>query len=128
MNLREFNQTVQDFARQVPTAEIRDMQRKLALDGLKQLVARTPVKTGHARRNWQVTMHRMAEGEVAGTDVAGNRTVQAGAGVIGQVPAYSLTCITNNVPYICNLEDGTSQQAPEGMLALTFDDLVSPFA
>ena len=37
------------------------------------------------------------------------------------------THITNNVEYIGDLEDGTSQKAPKGMMSRTVNDLKSMF-
>ena len=36
---------------------------------------------------------------------------------------FGIVWITNNVPYIEELENGSSSKAPEGMLAVTFAEL-----
>lgn len=103
------------------------LQRKIALQALQGLVLKTPVDTGRARANWQVTLDEPAGGTLEATDPSGGGTIAGGAATIGAVEPYGSIWITNNLPYIEELEDGHSDQAPNGMLAVTLAELRSIF-
>lgn len=103
---------------------------------------RTPVDTGRARGNWQVTIDMPARGEANVGD-----PVSAGRGVIDKSPAFCTIWITNTVPYITVLEyglfdpenpgpnkhgqvlvsGGFSVQAPHGMVGVTLGELRAMF-
>lgn len=101
--------------------------RKLALDIVANLVAApgeggTPVDTGWARANWVPEIGK-ARTNVAGTyaqaAAAGASLAEQQAGVakvlswkLGQGPIH----VTNNVPYIVRLNEGSSKQAPRGFV------------
>ncbi len=114
------NQTDADIARVV--AKMRrapeQLKRALVLEAVSRVVRRTPVDTGRARGNWQVTMSAPGDGyewdryDRSGTvALAQAQTVNAPIGV----PVY----IVNNLPYIERLEHGWSKQAPAGMVGIT---------
>ncbi len=82
--------------------------KDLAIEILAELVAATPIKTGHAAMNWVVSIGSPFTDEVwtAGPQRTGAREVlryKFGDGTI---------YISNNAPYISDLNNGTSQQAP----------------
>lgn len=94
----------------------------LALNVHSELVVSTPVDTGWARANWVPSVGVPFE-ETAGT------REQAQAGSVNQGPSsagsarvlgYTLDqgtiFISNNVPYIVFLNDGSSAQAPAGFV------------
>lgn len=79
----------------------------------------TPVKTGWARANWiprigGATMEAAGDPEAVGSAKAAQ---QVG---LGSVLSYKLVSgpvyISNNVPYILRLNEGSSQQAPAGFV------------
>lgn len=80
---------------------------------------------GLSRGNWQATVGEPAKGVLPTIDQTGSATIVAGEQVFGQVPdgAFDIGWLTNNLPYIEELEDGHSSQAPQGMLAPTFVEL-----
>lgn len=95
----------------------------VAVDGA--VVIATPVDTGRARANWQtsvgvpITSTRApysdgADGSTAGTN-ARSAIDQCKAAVVGY-KAGQTVYITNNLPYITPLNEGTSAQAPEGFV------------
>jgi len=101
--------------------------QKLALEGLRRLVNKTPVDTGRAKGNWQTTIGSVATGTNDTTDPGGQKTISQGADTITGAPIFRPIAITNNLPYIVALEHGHSQQAPHGMLAITVSELESQF-
>lgn len=83
---------------------------KIALiECMNQLTLSTPVDTGRARWGWFVTVRSPSseippEGQYSVPDV----TSRANVSVSADVTSY----ITNNVPYIVELNDGSSKQQP----------------
>jgi hypothetical protein len=78
----------------------------------------TPVDTGWARANWIPSVGTATE-QTDGTP----QSVSTGAQQIGiaQVAAYrgaQPVFVSNNVPYIMTLNDGSSKQAPAGFVEL----------
>lgn len=102
--------------------------KKITLDIVANLVRAaaeggTPVDTGWARANWVPSIGKPASG-TAGTRAsaeAGNINLGSQQGGVAAVATSYKTSkgavhITNNVPYINNLNDGSSKQAPKGFV------------
>lgn len=123
-NIREFTMGLDRFVDEIDT-NVEKIHRGVALEGLKGVVRMTAVDTGRARANWQVTQNVPATSEVDATDKRGTKTRRAGFEEAQKATAYSVTHITNNVDYIEDLENGSSQQAPQGMLHVTYNRLQS---
>lgn len=119
----EFNALVDEFAGQFVPDQVTLFQKRIALEALRKIVLRTPVDTGRARGNWQTTIGAAPESESLQAD-----PIQAGVNAIHQLGAFSIVFVSNNVPYIIYLEDGTSQQAPAGMVQLTLEELKAMIA
>jgi hypothetical protein len=101
--------------------------RKFALEALSRLVMKTPVRTGCARGNWNVSIGEPdASYDLDKTDPQGDSTISEGLSVVEQALATGPSIfITNNLPYIMALEYGWSKQAPAGMLRVTVQELQS---
>lgn len=121
-NIRDFTLGLDRFAKEIDE-NVEKVHRAVALEGLNGVVRMTPVDTGRARANWQVTQDVPATGDTEATDKGGGATINTGNAAIGQAPAYSVTYLTNNLDYIETLEGGSSKQAPAGMLSVTFNRL-----
>lgn len=96
--------------------------RKVSLDLMARVIRRTPVDTGRARANWQVAIETIPVGEVEGSDKSGAKTLTAAAATVQSMIAGHVVYLVNNVPYIGVLEDGSSKQAPAGMLEVTLQE------
>jgi hypothetical protein len=101
--------------------------RKIALETLRGIVLATPVLTGRARGNWQLTISSPAGGTIDGVDPEGGATIEAGAAVVAQMFGFPEVWIANNLGYIERLEDGYSRKAPDGMVMITLEDIASRF-
>jgi hypothetical protein len=105
---------------------VNQLMRGLGLETQGRLMDKTPVDRGRARANWNVSTGapdtstddnatkasvpaKQAEGasRILRTDFAGGEEL----------------FVTNGLPYIKGLEDGHSQQAPAGMVAVTVQEL-----
>lgn len=126
MNMRKFGQKMRKTAEQVQENANRTVRRvALAVDAT--VVMSTPVDTGRARSNWQVEVAGMpdsaipAYSEGKGGSTAGENTRAALEQANVAVAAYAgegSIHITNNLPYIGRLNDGSSAQAPSGFVQL----------
>lgn len=89
--------------------QIEKAMKMAIVECLRQLTISTPVDTGRARWGWFVTVGSPSseippEGQYSIPDVASRANVSVSA----DVTAY----IANNVPYIVELNDGSSKQQP----------------
>lgn len=92
--------------------------RKVALVVDAAVVLQTPVDTGRARVNWQVELGGPAGGTLPAPQ-GGNAAqvaIDAGKATIAQHKSGQAIHITNNLPYIGRLNDGSSAQAPAGFV------------
>lgn len=95
----------------------REATVSLALGVHGRLVEGTPVDTGWARSNWLPSVG-VPRGEAVGepgsldNSAAGFGQSEVAGWKIADGPIY----ITNNVPYIRNLNAGSSKQAPSGFV------------
>jgi hypothetical protein len=103
--------------------------KKIGMDMYHRIVIRTPVDTGRARANWQLTVNEMPSASVAfgfsGKKVAEGGGVKESKAPNIKVGPGDVVFITNNVVYIVPLEYGHSQQAPMGMVRITIAEFQS---
>lgn len=94
--------------------------RVATLELFSGVIKATPVDTGRARGNWQTSPGSPAVGETERLDKSGSEAI---AEVEAKTPegAGQVTYLSNNLPYIMELEEGSSKQAPEGMVKRNMD-------
>ncbi|MBT9158788.1 MAG: hypothetical protein DDT26_00035 [Dehalococcoidia bacterium] len=87
--------------------------RKVILAIDRAVVLATPVDTGRARANWQPSIGQPAEGTLPepASPSAGRDQSDVRAVIAGYRPGLTVH-ITNNLPYIERLNNGSSSQAP----------------
>jgi hypothetical protein len=96
--------------------------RQSTMSVLSGVVKRSPVDTGRFRGNWQVSPVNPITSEIARDDKTGSATIASGLSVMNSVKAGGVVWITNNLPYARRLENGWSDQAPQGMVRLTVQE------
>lgn len=113
-----------EFADRVQRAAVKIREESLNLTKgtsqqiLYRVVLTTPIKTGKAKSNWRVS-HRnptRAVIESYGKEVAADMAIMTGLGVIARTQPSQTVVIANNVPYILDLNNGSSSQAPAGFI------------
>lgn len=93
---------------------------RLSLEVTANLIEATPVDTGWARANWVPSIGAGFEVQVGNGGDAGQRAsmrrrqAQGKAELAGYRLSRGPIFVTNNVPYIQKLNEGSSQQAPAG--------------
>ncbi len=121
---KAFVRRIQRRARQVETGAS-DLLRATALVINQTVIGATPVDTGHARANWQVGIDAPITEEIEEEDQSGAATIARNAGTIrGSTPQRSII-LSNNVPYINRLNEGSSAQAPAMFVQLAVADAVA---
>ncbi|WP_321832615.1 hypothetical protein [Thalassovita sp.] len=96
--------------------------QKIALDLFERVIMATPVDSGRARANWQVTIGTVPNGTLDLTDKTGQATISRATATAAGLKAGDVIYMVNNLPYIQRLEDGYSGQAPAGMVGLAVQD------
>ncbi len=96
--------------------------KDVAIKALDVVVHRTPVDTGQARANWQVSITHASPSTdqlLGHTDPTGDGTVAKGTAEIlsHKRQAGETIFISNSLDYIVPLDMGWSSQAPMGMVA-----------
>jgi hypothetical protein len=119
-----FEDDLRKFERKT-TRKMTQVGRKVALELFGRVILKTPVDTGRARANWQVTIGTTANGTVEIDDKSGGATMSAATAASAGFNAGDTIYLTNNLPYILKLEEGSSQQAPAGMVALTVQEFAA---
>jgi len=132
-NIQEFNADLTRFSKTLTETQFIRILRKIGLQLLRAIVMRTPVDTGRARANWQVTINTDSiESASDSTDKSGGSTISKGSSVLGVLRNMSINqiqsiFISNNVEYIVDLENGHSGQAPRGMVYLSVRQIAEQF-
>ncbi len=130
-NIAAFEREVRKFSETLPAKFFVPFQKKIALEVLSRVVRRTPVDTGRARGNWNTAIgqvdNTVREVQSAGGSEAiaapgsegeaGRDAIDRGLAKLAELRPFQTVWISNNVSYIEFLDKGSSQQAPEGILA-----------
>jgi len=138
-DLAKLNSMMAEVTKNLLPRQTAMFHRKIHLEVLKRVVMRTPVDTGRARGGWQSSVGHVGTGEssyegrenasdpkaprraVGGPAAA--HAVNQGVGASAAIQGYTMSYITNNVHYVKYLENGTSQQAPKGMVGVTLIEI-----
>lgn len=103
--------------------------RAVAMRLFENIIRRTPVDTGWARANWYPSLNKRID-PPSGNAPAGVSGLPPAnpAAVVAQGRAGHVFWLQNGVPYILALENGSSQQAPSGMVQLSIQEAREFFA
>ncbi len=118
-----FVKRIAERARQVETGSSRAV-RALSLIINQVIITETPVDTGHAKANWQVGISEPIKSEIDEEDPAGTSTIERNAAIIRQAPPGKDIILSNNVPYIHKLNEGSSSQAPEQFVQIAVGEAI----
>jgi len=124
--LKRFNAQVGDFTSKLVPEEVIRFQRRIVLELLRRVVLKTPVDTGRARGGWQTSIGKPAIGDSPPQKVAASVVVQANS-VLKSLQPFQVVWLSNNVDYISYLEDGSSNQSPLGMVAISIQEILTLF-
>ena len=91
---------------------VKTVRDRMAFRIDSRLVNETPVDTSQARSNWLVSRRDSLNYRKVSSQVSPSVTINQGAAVIAETPAFNDLYIVNNVPYISYLAEGSSRQNP----------------
>lgn len=100
--------------------EVNQVKRSVSLELLSSVIRDTPVDKGRARGNWQTDLGQAKGSVIERDDESGSAATNEAAQEIGKSELDDPIFMSNNLPYIEPLENGSSSQAPEGMVKRNF--------
>lgn len=118
-DIHHFNVAIDAFAKKVGLAA-QTVQKRVAFDLFGRIIRKTPVDTGRARASWTISAGQPDRS----VQPDGQQTYPAPqpVGALAVQPGQAIY-ITNNLPYVGELERGHSKQAPAGMVALSIEEV-----
>lgn len=118
MSAQKFNLQLSEF---IPKAEkeAAKIVRLIALDLYSRITLRTPVDTGRARAGWALSVNAPSNW-VPPEGLGGVQPVQSD---ISGFNLDQVIYIVNNVSYVVYLENGSSDQAPAGMVRISLAEI-----
>lgn len=93
--------------------------RTVCLEVSKQIILKTPVDRGRLRGNWQPQIGSPINEPIEVFDKNGGPTVAKVNDVVSKARYTDVFFLSNNLPYAEQIENGSSRQAPQGMLKVT---------
>jgi len=121
-----FSADLQNFVRTTKSDAV-TLQRVVSIQVLTGVVKRTPVDTGRARGSWQLDVSDNLPSPTQRIDSTGEQTINKGMATLGFLTFGRIVRISNTVEYIGFLEDGSSSQAPNGMVSVTLNEVGAQF-
>ena len=103
------------------------LHKKIIGETLQQVITRSPVMDGEYRASHKVTLDSPQGTYEKGFDLSGGATLAEGLKVASTAKIGGLVYIQSLSPYGTRLENGWSQQAPNGVYALSFQSVVSKY-
>lgn len=104
-----------------------DHLKKIVGETLQQVIVRSPVMDGEFRASHKVTLDSPQNSYERGFDLSGGATLAEGLKVASTAKIGGLVYIQSLSPYGTHLENGWSQQAPNGVYALSYQSVVSKY-
>ncbi len=98
---------------------LKTVVRKITADLLTKIVKRTPVDTGRARASWNIGIGGPDTTVPAEGKHSGNTSITSITAIDGNETVW----ISSNLDYIAHLEQGTSKQAPAGMVEISIAEI-----
>jgi len=120
---REISVVVRGLKREVETGI-----KRIVLNAVANLTEDTPLDTGWARANWIPSITAPVDGVDGSRESISTSKKESGTAKVAT--SYVLengpVWISNNVPYILRLNEGTSKQAPAGFVEAAIFRAVRP--
>jgi hypothetical protein len=122
LSLIKFEADLRAFAKIVDVNQA-TVVKKIAMDLWTAITLKTPVDTGRARAGWGLSIGT----PIIPTPPTGSYPPNGQAPLplpdISAINGRQIVYILNNVDYVQHLEDGTSQQAPAGMVRISIAEI-----
>lgn len=119
LDLKKFGAVAEEDARLI--------FRKIIIDLDTAVVLGTPVDTGRARGNWFASLTSPSNAATDTPDKSGSRALAGVNRTASEAQVGDIAWLTNNLPYILVLENGSSRQAPQGMVDQNLHRIAAQF-
>ena len=129
VDAKEFSKALMDLSVYV-NGEVAKVIRKACVDLYRRIVERTPVDTGRAKANWQLSTVSTSDKK---DDIDGfsaneiSSIINENASNLKVTVNTDKVVIYNNLEYMSYLERGDSKQAPQGMVAVSLAEFEQHF-
>lgn len=153
LNLEEFAAKTRRWCENAPAEAVKKAMRLIALEALRRIVLRTPVDTGRARGNWQISIGGLKRAVLESESRGAGNVIDRESAKFKGIEPFDVVYVENSLPYIEVLEfggfepsdpgpsndprpsrrgrvlvqGGFSVQAPQGMISVTFEELQQIF-
>jgi len=120
IDLKKFSEKVDE--------DLNTLFNKIVFILFRNIIAYTPVKTGRARANWNIGIgtEDLSTVEFSGGDNADSAALNFAFNKASKdFEIGEVIYLTNNLAYIKPLEEGWSDQAPNGMIARAMEDVAN---
>lgn len=97
-----------------------DHLKKIVGETLQRVIVLSPVMDGEFRASHKVTLDSPQNTYEKSFDISGNETLREGLQIASTAKIGGLVYVQTLSPYGTRLENGWSQQAPNGVYALSF--------
>ncbi|OTG95061.1 hypothetical protein B9T24_09910 [Acinetobacter sp. ANC 4654] len=101
--------------------------KKIIGEVIQQVIVRSPVMDGEFRASHKVTLDSPQNTYEKGFDLSGGTTLAEGLKVASTAKIGGLVYVQTLSPYGTRLENGWSQQAPNGVYALSYQSVASKY-
>lgn len=117
--------TPAQFAARIPD-RVSQVKRYMAFDLWNRVTRGNPVDTGRSRAAWNLSV---GAADLAVPDKPPKSTTLAPPSLptLGEIPAGVPVVLSNNLPYVPELEKGSSKQAPDGFVQRSIDEVKGVF-
>lgn len=122
-NARQFAIELDEWFEDEVEGTVLAVTQKVAMYALSGVVLKSPVDTGRFRGNWITELGSWTAQVTDSVDKGGSQTINAGQSTIGRANPYQVVYLSNSLPYANRLENGWSNQAPGGMVAITVAEI-----
>ena len=118
VDTRQFDLNISAFVKKVGILPEK-LVKSVAFDLFARVVKKTPVDTGRARSSWNIAVNKQ---DLSMKPEGLSSYPPARAGLLSVGPG-DIVWTTNNLPYVGELENGHSWQAPLGMVAVSMEEV-----
>lgn len=122
METKAFRRWTEDLVKDLKRTAAERALKALAFEFLSRVIPRTPVDTGRARGGWASYLIRLGK-TVNGVGAGSSLGVDEGSFEEHFTESEQSIVLINAVHYIVLLEYGWSDQAPAGMVRITFREM-----
>ena len=116
-DLKQFSERIRQIAQGVAVNVDREVIKTAGVI-ISTVIPATPVDTGRARGNWQVSVGEPVTQPRERLDKTGGGAISEGISRASSYRRGQTIFITNNVPYIGMLNAGSSSQAPANFVEM----------